>query len=143
MNCVFQYNPRSFKTTVTNVTSRTLVLSSDLQQLLGLPGEIGGERTVTGDYTADMTRHFHTLYIYCNIVKPRRVGDTAAKLLRTVPVHIAHGDVWHQFALPQFYEAEAHEEDTVEIYITTHTGSPAPFLDGEVTATLLLESMSK
>ena len=83
------------------------------------------------------------LYVYCDIVKPRVVGDKMVNLLRIVPVSGKHGDVVYKpFHNLQFVDLDRHYFNDVEIDIRDDTGRRVPFEGGRLVVTLQLRRKS-
>ena len=61
-----------------------LRLSPGLCYVLGFERDQVFQESVVAPYTADITRGFNALYVYCDLCEPQIVGDTFAPLLRTV-----------------------------------------------------------
>jgi hypothetical protein len=79
------------------------------------------------------------LYVYCDIVRPRVVGDSRVSLLRPVPVTGDHGkNVFFSFTNVHYLPINTNIFQTVEIDIRDDTGQPVPFRSGRVVITLHL-----
>ena len=74
-----------------------------------------------------------TIYVYNNIVQPQIVGDTSAKLLKTIPVEGKYGDVITKtFTNIQYVPIQTKSFEDMEILLRTDTGEPVPFERGKV-----------
>ncbi|ELU02603.1 hypothetical protein CAPTEDRAFT_207313 [Capitella teleta] len=68
--------------------SNPLLSFSEKSELLSLHSSTKIYSTSKGT----LNQHLSALYVYCNIVKPRVVGDSMVSLLRSVPVTKKHGE---------------------------------------------------
>ena len=74
------------------ITNSSVHLSDYLSRLMGYEGGqfyLGSGNNYSG--YVDM-EPIHSLYVYCDLIEPRVVGDVFAPLLRLVPVSGKHGD---------------------------------------------------
>jgi hypothetical protein len=97
------------------------------------------EITYTSTHPPDLHGNLTALFVYCNLVQERPVGDSMVSLLRVVPAKGKQGDTVniafqpvHYLALNQTYF------QTVEIDIRDDTGRLVPFEAGRVVVTLHL-----
>ena len=78
-----------------------------------------------------------TIYIYCNNVQPQIVGDTNARLLKSIPVEGTFGDIITKtFTNIQYVPIQRKSFEDVEIFLRSNTGHPEPFEHGKVVTTL-------
>ena len=78
-----------------------------------------------------------TIYVYCDIVEPQIVGDTNAKLIRSVPVEGKMGDVITKTLTNiQYVPVQTKSFEDIEIILRDDTGKPVPFERGNVLVTL-------
>jgi hypothetical protein len=70
------------------------------------------------------------IYVCCDIVQPQIVGNTSAKLLKSIPVKGKLGDV-----ITKTFTNIQNVPD-VEIVLWNDTGNPVPSERGKVIATL-------
>ena len=78
-----------------------------------------------------------SLYVYCDLVEPRTVGDHAVPLLRIVPVEGKNGDlVTRIYDKAHYIPLQRKQFQTAEIYIRDHTGEKVPFERGTLNVTL-------
>jgi hypothetical protein len=105
--------------------------------ILGFGGkEIKIVKTTMSPYVADL-HGLTTIFAYCNIVQPQIVGDTNAKLLRSVPVEGKMGDVVTKtFTNIQYVPVQTKSFEDIEILLRDDTGDPVSFERGKVLATL-------
>ena len=82
-------------------------------------------------------RHgFDTLFIYCDVLAPRIVGDSNSSLLVTLPnggKRLHFGDAVNtRFANIRYYPVAKHRFHTIRIDVRTDVGLPAKFEGGKV-----------
>ena len=119
-----------------------LLLPDVLRDILGFrDGHFRNENTVAVGFFSivepDMTRGMSCMYIYTNIIEPRIVGDTTARLLRVIPAGKKQGEsVMMDMKNIQYMDVTNPDFDTVEILICDETGKKVPFTTGRVVVTL-------
>ena len=110
-------------------------------------GNIFEKSTVyTGRNAIDYQRVCHNLYVYCDLIEPRTVGDTQVSLLTTIPNPIggSFGDtVEKSFDSIRYYKLGKNRFDTVKIDIVSDTGKHIPFEDGKVFIELHLRKVKR
>ena len=106
--------------------------------ILGFGGkEIKIAKTTTSPYVADLHACTTTIYIYCVIVQPQVVGDTNAKLLRSVPVQGKIGEVVTKtFTNIQYVPVQTKSFEDIEIILRDEAGNSVPFEREKVLVTL-------
>ena len=78
-----------------------------------------------------------SLYIYCNVVEPRVVGDKQVPLLRIVPAEGDHGQLMTQiYENVHYVRLQRKSFQTIEIDIRDRTGNILPFEQGTLNVTL-------
>ena len=78
----------------------------------------------------DISRGFHSIFVYCDIIKTNLVGDSQTQLLRFVeiPSRISYGDQIHLiFDNIQYLPLVTNEFESIEIDIKDDTGKAIPF----------------
>lgn len=88
----------------------------------------------------------HSLYVYCNIIKPIFVGNTEAPLIRRVyvPYDKKFGDNCEiNYFHPQYYPLVWHEFDSIEIDIKDDSDRTIDFAYGRTAVTLHLRKKAK
>lgn len=119
-----------------------LLLPDAARDILGFrDGHFRNEKTqAVGFFTdvePDMTRGMSCMYVYTNIIEPRIVGDTTARLLRVIPSGKKQGEsVTMDMQNIQYMDVTNPDFDTVEILICDETGKKVPFTTGRVVVTL-------
>jgi hypothetical protein len=87
----------------------------------------------------DIDAGIHSLFVYCDIIKPSFVGDSYSKLLRVVkiPQQLTFGQQWViTYDNPQYFKLCSHTFDTIDLRIRDGTGTPIDFQFGRSIATL-------
>ena len=131
-----------------------IALSWELLQFLG--GEFNPKvqhlvafdkaTTYTGLNVIQYKRACHNLYIYCDLVQPRPVGDSQVSLLSVVPNPTGglFGDtVVQRFENIRYFPLAKSRFDTVKIDIMSDIGERIPFEDGKVFIELHLRKVKK
>jgi hypothetical protein len=92
--------------------------------------------TYKGQRVVNTHRSFDTLFIYCDMLAPRIVGDTNTSLLVTLPnesKHSSFGDtVTTRFTKIRYYPVAKRRFHTIRIDVLTDVGVPAKFEGGKV-----------
>ena len=91
--------------------------------------------TYSGLSVINYQRACHNLYVYCDLVEPRTVGDTQVSLLTTLanPSRGSFGDtIVHNFENIRYFKLGKNRFDTIKIDIMSDFGEPIPFEDGKV-----------
>lgn len=84
-----------------------------------------------------LTLNTRALYVYCDIVSPRFVGDAYVPLLRVVGDNGHRGrNVCQSFVRPQYVPIVRNTFHDIEIDIRDDTGKQIPFIGGRVVVTL-------
>lgn len=112
-------------------------LSETLQQMLGLPlSIIEGKAHVIGN--REPQHILQSVYIYCDLVSSRPVGDILAPLLRIIPLrNDTYSDVNHYiFEKPHYIPVSRQTFNTVEMLLTSDSGDEVPFISGVTIVTL-------
>ena len=138
-NVVLSLNTLTGKVKVQLKSGYRLILYGKMSIILGFGApkertEIA--KTSESPYVADL-QIITTIYVYNNILQPQIVGDTSAKLLKTIPVEGKYGDViMKTFTNIQYVPIQAKSFEDMEILLRTDTGEPVPFERGKVVTTL-------
>ena len=91
---------------------------------------------IKSDSVIDMDP-LQAMYVYCDIVEPRVVGDTTVQLLRVVPVEGKHGEVvCKTYENVHYIPLQRKQFQTLEIYIRDDRGQRVPFECGKSIVTL-------
>ena len=116
----------------------TVTLSEKLQSVLSLNTQtIVGHRHVKGEGAINLNQDFQSVYIYCDLVSPRPVGDTMAPLLRIIPILDKKREVLRFiFEKPHYTPLSRFQFNTVEMILTTDKGKTLSFTSGTTITTL-------
>jgi hypothetical protein len=97
------------------------------------------ERSIEAPRGVEMERGFDNLYVYCDIVEQRIVGDVFTPLLRIVPNTGRDGEVIRRvYDTPHFIPVSRKRFQTVEIDIKDDAGMSVQFERGKVLVTIQL-----
>ena len=131
------YDSTTRKTTFHLAKNCYVALYHKLSHVLGFKNDyMLIEKTTESPYVVDLALT-SSIYIYCDIVEPQVVGDTNAKLLRTIPVQRQIGDdVYVSFTNIMYVPVQTKSFEDIQILLRTDTGEPVPFERGKVVVTL-------
>ena len=149
--------------TVSNINRRvTLKIGNDWDIALNLKllEFLGGEfnpkpveqtifekgKTYVGLNVIQYQRACHNLYIYCDLVEPRPVGDSQVSLLSVVPNPTGglFGDtVVQRFENIRYFPLGKRRFDRVKIDVVSDIGERIPFEDGKIFIELHLRKVKK
>ena len=135
----FYYNRASKKVSLTIYEKDgVLRLSQSLQRILSLPsGIFTGPGSFVSKFSMDLNEDFKSVYVYCDLVSPRMVGDTMAPLLRIVPLSERKAQiVYHMYEKPHYVPLSRFQFNSLEILLTTDKGRPISFTSGSTVVTL-------
>ena len=108
--------------------AQTLALTEDT--MIG-PGRFDGSNIM------DVNKDSYAMYVYCDLVTHRPVGDTMVPLLRVVPTSSKSKDVVYKiFEKPHYQAIGKQQFDTVEILLSTDSGKIPSFASGKTVVTL-------
>lgn len=91
-------------------------------------------------------RACHNLYIYCDLVEPRTVGDSQVSLLSVIPNPTggSFGDtVVHRFENIRYFPLGKRRFDTIKIDVLSDYGQKIPFEDGKILIELHLRKVKR
>ena len=128
------YNPVERKIQIDN---GRIWFDRHLQRLFGLPSpRLSSKKQPVQRGVVDMDP-LHCLFVYCDLVEPRVIGDKMAPLLRDVAVSGEDGDVTGRtFKNPHYVPLSRKSFDTVTIDIRNDIGESIPFEGGHLKVTL-------
>jgi len=141
----FQYHKVAQKASLTLKGKAEILLSDALQRMLGFDSDLFTGTHPSKDFVQafdaerviDLRDGFYSLYVYCNLLAPRPVGDQMVPLLRIVPVKGRYGDeVTKTYENVHYHPIQHKYFDTIELDIRDDTGRPVPFERGKVVTTL-------
>lgn len=136
---MFYYNKASKKASLTVYEhGGTLHVSSSLQRILSLSSNtVVGPGHYEGNFIMDLNENFKSVYVYCDLVSARQVGDTMAPLLRIVPMKDKKREVVHHiFEKPHYIPLSRLQFNAIEILLTTDMGKTIAFSSGSTIVTL-------
>lgn len=145
----FYYNKATKKAAMTIYENGAEIhLSPKLQRILSLlriqRNEIKPQQTAMigpmayrGEYNMELNEDFKSVYVYCDLVSARQVGDTMAPLLRIVPMKDKTQELTHHiFEEPHYVPLSRLQFNTAEVLLTNDRGTPVSFTSGNTVATL-------
>jgi len=132
-------HPITEKVTIWCPSETRVWFSQTLVEMLGL-GKDGFDPGIwEGQYVVDTRRGFYAIYVYCDAIQPRVVGDTLSPLLQVLPIKGKHGDIiWLSYANVQYHPVKCTDISDIHIDIRTDSGENVAFERGKVVATLAL-----
>ena len=88
----------------------------------------------------DINQGFTSLFVYCDLVEERHVGNVRAPLLRLVPTNTRDKftDVYTEFRNIQYHPTVHTRTDLVSLFIRRDNGEEVPFTTGKVAVTVHL-----
>ena len=69
------------------------MFTCDIAAALGFDQDSYITKKTTSPYTADIDAGFSSMFVYCNLVSDKIVGDKKVPLLRTVQIKGRYGDI--------------------------------------------------
>jgi hypothetical protein len=133
------YNPITGKVKGKFQVDMTIQTPPHLQKMLGLDSEnwtVSAGRMWKALEVADLDP-IDSLYLYCDVIEPRVVGDSLVPLLRIVPVEGEHNDlVTRIYENVHYVRLQRKSFQTLEINIRDRTGKKVPFERGTLNVTL-------
>lgn len=138
----------------------TFWFSDEFQKMLGFnevdTWEFGVElrqsslqRTLTKDASRpfDLLGGVRGIYVYCNVVKPRLLGDTYSQILRVVEVPSVSLPFGEQFSKlyenPNYLPVNCSYIDKIHLEVCDDTGRNIPFMFGKGHIVLSFKQISK
>lgn len=141
----FYYNKSTKKATLSVYKKGAMLsLSPTLRRILSLRenhtpplGDMFGQGRYTGEFNMDLNEDFKSVYVYCDLVSPRQVGDTTAPLLRICPIQNKSKEMTHLiFEKPHYVPLSRLQFNTAEVLLTNDKGKPIAFTSGTSIVTL-------
>ena len=134
---VFRYGDTSQRATIDVPEATKVELSKPLQNMLGMEQCELDEGHHVGNKPVDLHDGFYSMYVYCDLLEPRIVGDAKVPLLRIVPIEGTMGQmITKTYENLQYQPLLKKQFRTVEIYIMTDTGDLVPFSAAKLVITL-------
>ena len=115
-----------------------LQFSPKLERVLGMSSlQYDGPGYYPGSYMMDLNEDFKSIYVYCDIVKARPLGDSMSPLLRIVPTAKPNEEIVHLiYEKPHYVPLSRLQFGTLEVLLTTDKGIPISFSSGTTILTL-------
>lgn len=137
---VFAYNTERNRVTVKLVDTIIVQFSEKLTSLLGLARRRMSFLTNREEESfrfVNFDDGVKSIFIYCDLVAPRPVGDSNTSLLRTLPpIEQKIGVIHHIFTKPYYIPLKYFTFDTVEILLASDRGEEIQFSGGLTILTL-------
>lgn len=131
-----RYNNVTRKVEIDSDRSCTLVVPPHIRKMLGMELDSFDENYTKTTEVVDMDP-VDSLYVYCDVVEPRVVGDSRVSLLRIVPAEGLHGElVTRTYENVHYVRLQRKTFQTIEINIRDRTGNTVPFEQGTLNVTL-------
>ena len=132
------FDIRTEKVTIHMKNGRQFAVIEKMSIILGFGGkEVKIVKTTVSPYVVDISGAMNSIYVYCDLVQPQIVGDTNAKLLRTVPIEGKMGDVvTRTYNNIQYVPVQTKSFEDIEILLRDDIGNVLPFERGKVLAML-------
>ena len=122
----------------TKIEGYKMKVGPEMRRLLGLDnrGRMLGPGIEVGAEILDIDP-IHSMYIYCDVLEPRVVGDTMAPPLRVVPISGEHGEmITRTYQNVHYIPIQKKMFQELELNLRTDTRQLIPFERGKVTITL-------
>ena len=135
----FVYNKSSRRTTLQVYKNEMILLTPSLSNLLQLPDYlIEGPVTMISGGDMEVSGNSVSMYVYCDIVSHRQVGDTMVPLLRTIPITDKQGSVIYQiFEKPHYLPLSRSTFSTIEVLLSNGQGE-TPHFAGDIKTVVTL-----
>lgn len=119
------------------ITGIKIVLTDTLAEIIGFhETEFEGIQTVSS-FSGDIHLDTFVVYLYCDLVEHRLVGDVLAPLLRTIPIINKLNDVTHHiYEKPHYIPLAKRHFNIVEILLASDSGKELNFKSGKSVVTL-------
>eukprot|EP00745_Piridium_sociabile_P016481 TRINITY_DN24483_c1_g2_i1.p3 TRINITY_DN24483_c1_g2~~TRINITY_DN24483_c1_g2_i1.p3 ORF type:complete len:255 (+),score=34.22 TRINITY_DN24483_c1_g2_i1:1052-1816(+) len=120
-------------------TGSAIKVSKKLAEIFALKKDflVGRGTVAYSTHPVQLHKGREGIFVYCDLVQPRPVGDALVPLLRIVPTGNRNKDVIHHiFEKPNYIPLSRFNFNTVEILLTNDTGKPLSFGQGKTIATL-------
>jgi len=95
---------------------------------------VGKNRLFVAQRKCYTNRTLQNIYVYCSIVKPSVVGDSAVPILRVFPANAAQHStiIHHEFLHPHYRALETGDLSVIEIKLCDKYGNILTFHSGDV-----------
>ena len=130
------YNPMNRKVGLNSEHPCRLVVCPHMRKMLGMEEPSLTKRHWQGTQVVDMDP-VDSLYVYCDVVEPRIVGDSLVPLLRIVPPEGKNGEtITRIYENVHYVRLQQKSFQTIEINIRDRAGVSVPFEQGTLSVTL-------
>ncbi|GIY70273.1 uncharacterized protein CDAR_248041 [Caerostris darwini] len=121
-----------------HVPQNTIVTFGEkLKDLLGFDRRTFGQGDYKSVYAIELRAGITEVYVYCDIVSASLVGDSAASILKIIPVANEHNDqIVKYFSVPLYFRVKKQFFDVIEIEMRTSSGTPIKFISGKTNLVL-------
>ena len=139
IDITFSYSkPARIASIELNVKGSRLRLSPQIGALLGMNDSLMfGPGKFIGSRMADIHNNSYAVYVYCDLVSARPVGDMMVPLLRIIPTVDKTKDIIHRtYEKPHYLTLNRHQFNVIEIILRTDTGQSPAFATGTSVVTL-------
>jgi hypothetical protein len=132
-NVLLKYDDRTGRVVVEQIGPMKINLSPKLRALLGFDCESGEKFLSAGSAPNPVNMNANVasqMFVYCDVVEPQLVGDSAERLLQAVGVEDVSkfGDLYvHPYKNPAYVPLLKNHFQTIEIDIKTYEDLPVPF----------------
>lgn len=135
----FVYNKSSRRTTLQVYKNEIILLTPSVSNLLQLPDYlIEGPATVTSGGDMEVSGNSVSMYVYCDLVSHRQVGDTMVPLLRTIPTTDKEASVIYKiFEKPHYLPLSRSTFSTIEVLLSNGRGE-TPHFAGDIKTVVTL-----
>ena len=115
----------------------SVLLSPFLAEMLSIDENMSGPGFFQSHSVVNIHKNAAGMYVYCDLVAHRPVGDVMAPLLRVVSASDTFKPVVHKiFWKPHYIRLSRREFDTVEVLMSTDSGEIPLFSGGKTIITL-------
>lgn len=130
-------NRFEIKKTAIGSDKYSLKLFNGLNDVLGFTGKEFTD-THKGELQVNLSRGISSIFIYCDLCTPQRVGNTVAPLLRNVAFNnTKYGEIIQKtYSNPIYIPVTKSFVDNVQITLCDSTGEIVPFVEGLTTCIL-------
>lgn len=137
----FEYD--AFKNKIKLNTANAIIhLSDDVRDILGFESNTPSRfdydlKDRVAEFPVDLSHGMSGLFVYCNLLQSRVVGDAFVPLLRMVSADGKHGTIQHrEFIHVHYVPLQVKSFNTINIYINDDIGKPVSFNGGISNLTL-------
>ena len=132
----FDITSKRFNLTI-NTKGIKITITDKLAELIGFSQTEFENPQKASSVSANIHIHTFIVYVYCDLVEHRLVGDVMAPLLRTVPIIDKLTDVTHLiYEKPHYIPLAKRHFNIVEILLATDSGKELHFKSGKCIVTL-------